>query len=298
MSGMDGIVDYLTSGDIVVTIALSTMAAILGVVLGAKVQRAARFIYPVDCMTLMLIVLIAADCLLRVTPWDPYWYLPFALGYATGYLVVGRTSYVMVWETSLANKHVDMRPMVLWEEHGQTFVQEQTQRALLRRLVCGVRHEVLSNVPLDTDWVVDAKYPLFPQFSKPTIIVEDMETTWAPEHWFWRFKVRRYTTAISIAYAGTVSKMELARDEEYLKILQRQNNGLIGKVRDMQARQGPALMEMVLRMEQGVEGASPLNRMYDLVNAQRARPGKERKNEKRKEVREDGDSKEAGGEVQ
>ena len=286
------------------TIVAATAVALAGVVVGAHVQKAARFIYPVDCLTILIAVLILADALLGAMPWEPFWYLPFGLGYATGYLVVGRTSYVMVWETSLATKRVQMRPWVLWEEHGRTYIQEQTQRALLRRLVCRVRHEVVSDVPLDSSWVVEAKYPLFPEFVRPTVVVESVDVSWVPEHWFWRFSVRRYTTRVDVAYAGTVSKMQLAQDEAALRVLQGQNTALVSELRDMRSRQGPALMEMALRMEQSIEATSPVNRMYDLLNAQQdglKRKRKERRAEKRaqaKEEKEDGGEEDAAAEAQ
>lgn len=278
--------------DLLTVIAVSTAVALGGVLVGAKVQKAARFIYPVDLMTIGIIAVMMADAMIRIAPWDPYWYLPFGLGYAVGYLVVGRTSYVMVWETSLANKRVQMHPWVLWEESGRTYIQEQTQRALLRRLICGVKHEVISDVPLDTQWVVEAKYPLFPEFVRPTVVVESIDTNWSMEHWFWKFGVRRYVTTVDVAYAGTVSKMQLAQDEMFLRVLQRQNAQLVSELRDFQARQGPALMEMVLRMEQGIEGTSPVNRMYDLINIQRARP----KKKEPVKTRDTGKSKEGGDE--
>ncbi|MBQ3735565.1 MAG: hypothetical protein II855_01390 [Candidatus Methanomethylophilaceae archaeon] len=267
--------------DTLVTIGICTAIAMAAVVLGSKVQKAARFIFPVDCMTISLMVLSGIDAVFHFVVPEGFWYLPFVLGYFVGYLVVGRTAYAMVWETSLANMHVTMYPWVIWEEHGELYLQEQTNRALLRRLLCGVKHSVVTNVPLSEDWMVETKYPLFPLFSKPTVIVEDIKVDWEPVHWFWKFNVKRYTTFVDIAYAGTVSKMQLAQDESYLKVLQNQNTSLIDRIHELESQQGPMLMEAALRIDQSVDETSPVNRMHALIRE--GGPYKDRKKKKTKE---------------
>lgn len=266
----------------ITTILISTVVAILGVIIGAKVQKACRFIYPMDAVTISLSAFMLTDSIFSITPLDPFWYLPFIAGYAAGYLVVGRTSYVMVWTMSLAAKHVDMGPWVTWTENGCTYLQEQSNRALFRRILFGVKHEVISDVPLDSDWVVDAKYPLFPLFSRPTVVAEDVITTSSKVHLFWKFHAIRYTTHVSVAYAGTVSKMQLAHDEQALRMMQEQNTDLINTVHELTSQQGPMLMEMALRLEQDINATTPANRMFDLI-----RFGKGNRRRKEKDGKED-----------
>ena len=251
------------------TIIVSTIIAVVGVFIGSRVQRMCRFIYPIDGFTVGLLVAMAADTIAILAPWDKFWYLPLILGYAAGYLVVGRTAYIMVWTTSLSGKYVDMRPWVIWTENGSTYLQEQTNRALFSRLLFGVKHEIVSNVPLETDWIVDAKYPLFPQFSRPTAIAEEIRTSYVRVRVLRWFEIRKYTTHVAVAYAGTVSKMQLAQDERALKDMQRQNTELIGKVHELTSQQGPMLMEMALRLEQEIGSSRPVNRMYDLIRMKR-----------------------------
>lgn len=281
--------------DILTTIGICTAIAMAAVVLGSKVQKAARFIYPVDCMTLTIVTLAIIDAIFHLVVPDGFWYLPFVLGYFVGYLVVGRTAYVMVWETSLANMHVVMYPWVIWEEHGEVYLQEQTNRALLRRLICRVKHSVVSNVPLTEDWVVDTKYPLFPEFSKYTIIAEEIQVNWEPVHWFWRFNVRRYTSVVDIAYAGTVSKLQLSQDESYLRQLQNQNTSLIHRIHELESQQGPMLMEAALRIDQSVDDTAPVNRMHSLIRE--GEPFRNKKKKKRKEEDNAGEE-ESDGETQ
>ena len=265
----------------ITTILISTAVAILGVIIGAKVQKACRFIYPMDAITISVSLFILTDSIVSITPIDPFWYLPFIAGYVAGYLVVGRTSYVMVWTMSLAAKHVDMNPWVTWTENGRTFLQEQSNRALFRRILFGVKHEIVSDVPLDSDWVVDAKYPLFPLFSRPTVVAENVVTTASKVHLFWRFHALSYTTHVSVAYAGSVSKMQLTQDEQALRMMQEQNTDLINTVHELTSQQGPMLMEMALRLEQEITSTTPANRMYELVKIGKCR--KRRKNDDGKE---------------
>lgn len=238
---------------------------IVGVAAGAKVQRCARFLYPYDVMTLGFLAAIAADVLLGISGIQAMWYASFLLGYITGYLVVGRTVYIMMMEIDLGGKFVSNTPIVIWNEGTSTYIQEQTNRALVRRLLFGIRHELVSNVPVDTEWKVDSKYPLFPLFSKRTVMVEDSRKTFVLEHVFWRFTARRYTTEMVIAYAGMVSKVQLSQDQDCLRRLQNQNIDLAAEINELRSRQGPMLMETAIAIEAAVAATSPINRMYNLM---------------------------------
>ena len=251
--------------DAVEAIVLSTMVALVGVVVGAKVQRMARFIYPTDVFTITAVAWVLADTAFSVSGLNPFWYLPFLLGYVVGYLIVGRTSYIMVWETELGDKRVTMRPWVVWCEGGCTYLQIQSNRALLRRLVFGVRHDIVSTGPLDADWQVVSKYPLFPVFDRPAVVAENVSTTFELVHAFWRFKVRHYVTEMAIAYGSVVSKIQLAQDEQALTSMQRLNNDLTSEVHELRARQGPMLMQMALDLLQKIDKTKPVNCAYDLV---------------------------------
>lgn len=255
-------------------IGISTAIALAGVVAGAKVQRVAKFIYPYDALTLTIAGFCIADTIAGMLPTDKFWYLPLLLGYATGYLVVGRTGYTMVQTVSLGDKVMDCEPWVFWQEDGRTYTQEQTNRALLRRLLFGIKHEVVSNTPLDKEWTVNVKVPMFPLITKPTVMAEDVVTSWSPVRVFWRFTSKRYVTEITMAYAGMVTKAQLSQDERFLQVMQRQNTDLVAEVHELTSQQGPKLMEMALRLEHEIDSKAPVNRMYDLI-----RFGKERRKE-------------------
>ena len=251
--------------DAVEVVVLSTVVALVGVVVGAKVQRMARFIYPTDVFTIAVVAWILADTVFSVSGLDPFWYLPFLLGYVVGYLIVGRTSYIMVWETELGDKRVTMRPWVVWSEGGCSYLQIQSNRALLRRLVFGVKHDVVANGPLNADWQIVSKYPMFPVFDRPAVVAENVVTNFEPVHAFWKFKTRHYVTEMDIAYGSVVSKIQLAQDEQALTSMQRLNNDLTSEVHELRARQGPMLMQMALDLLQKIDKTKPVNCAYDLV---------------------------------
>ena len=272
-------------------IALSTVVALVGVVFGAKVQKAVKFIYPFDLITWSLCTICLMDYALYkaipgpgLFPIDKFWYLPLLLGYATGYLVVGRTSYVMVQTISLANKTMTSDPWVIWERDGQIYTQEQSNLALIRRIFFGIRHEIITNSPMDEDWTVTVDIPLFPLISKRTVMAEDVVSTWVPVRIFWRFYVKKWTTYITLAYGGMVSKAQLAHDEKFLYEMQKQNTNLVAAVHELRSEQGPMLMEMALKLEQKIVSTAPVNRMFSLI--------------KRKPEVKNGSSEEAAGEAQ
>lgn len=262
-------------------IAGATAIALLGVIVGAKVQKAAKFIFPYDALTLTICGFCLVDCVFELFSFDKFWYLPFLLGYATGYLVVGRTSYLMIQTVSLSEKTMISDPWVMWEEDGRMYTQKQSNVALFRRLFLGVKHEVRTNAPLDDDWIVTTKIPLFPIISKPTVIAEEVVTSWTPVHVFWKFHTKQYTTEIILAYGGMVSKLQLAQDERYLQKMQQQNTDLVAAVHELRGQQGPMLMEMALRLEQKITSTAPVNRMFDLIS---------RNPKKKKKVEKDGSS--------
>lgn len=269
-------------------IAWATVIALIGVVVGAKVQRTAKFIYPYDALTLIIVGFCFLDSVMRFFSFEKFWYLPFLFGYATGYLVVGRTSYIMVETISLANKTMTSDPWVMWEEEGVTYTQKQSNVALLRRLILGVKHRVVSNAPFDEDWIVTTKIPMLPLISKPTVMAEEVTTDWVPTHVFWKFHTKQYTTEITLAYGGMVSKAQLALDERYLQQMQQQNTDLVAEVHELRGQQGPLLMEMSLRLDQKVIAMSPQNRMYNLI----------KRNPKNEEKEEEDGSEETTGQVQ
>ena len=93
--------------DTLMMIVLTTMVVILGVAMGAAVQKKTYFLYPIDAFTLILFAFVGVQMLAAfISPLDfmflgvdAYWYVPLVIGYIAGYIVSGRTRYIMIRRT-------------------------------------------------------------------------------------------------------------------------------------------------------------------------------------------------------
>lgn len=268
------------------TILIASAAALGGVIVGAAIQKTAKFLYPYDWMTLTIVAAIAADTILQVTGIDPVWYPPFLLGYLVGYVIVGRTRYTMVMDINVVSKTMRMRPWVLYMHDDKLCIQEQTNRALLRRQVFGVRHIVVSvdNASINADWFSDSKYPMFPAFEKNLLVLEDLTVDYYPVHVIWRINTRQYVTKIRVAYGSMASKLELMRSASVLTDQQNTIVSLANEVNELQTALGPQLMEMAISIDKKAVSSSPENRMYSMIKKNK----RASKAEPVQEVRSDG----------
>ncbi len=253
------------------TILISAGAALGGVIVGSIVQRTAKFLYPYDWMTMVILTAIIVDAILLISGIDPVWYAPFLLGYAVGYMIVGRTRYKMVMDINIPSKTMRMKPWVIYIHGEHLCIQEQSNRALLRRQICGVRHIILSvdGAPVNTDWYSHNKYPLFPVFEKELIVLEDVKVDYYPVKVFWRFHARQYVTRVRVAYGSMASKLELMRSAEVLTEQQEVIVSLANEVSELQSALGPQLMEMAIAIDNTAVSTSPENRMFEVIKNKR-----------------------------
>lgn len=249
------------------TILIASGCALGGVFVGAAIQKTARFLYPYDWMTFAILAFIVVDLILKLTGIEEMWFIPFLLGYFVGYLIVGRTRYTMVMDISIVPKTMRMRAWVVYLHEDKLCMQEQTNRALLRRQICGVRHHIESNngVAVNADWFSDIKYPMFPKFEKNLLVLEDFHVEFYNVPIIWRFKARQYVTTINIAYGSMASKLELMKSDNVLNYQREEIVRLIEEVNRLQTALGPQLMEMAIRIDQTAVSKSPENRMYDMI---------------------------------
>lgn len=202
---------------------LLTTAAVMGVmvIVGALVQRKVKFIYPTDLVT---IALLAANvwlvAMVATGRWEvgfSLWYiLPELAGYFIGYLIGSRNNDWMVQYISPRIGYTYRIPMAVYEHKGRQCIADQNNRALLKRVLFGIHHEIDSEVFLEPNWTDDAKYRLFPPFRRRMVNIESMETTSERVPIWWRLKVKRYTTHIRIAYGSQATAAELVHSMNVL----------------------------------------------------------------------------------
>ncbi len=221
---VDALLAALTSEVLMITAAL--MAAAM--VLGAVVQRTVRFIWPTDFVTITIVAFI----LIQLFRWpvflvipgiDSMWWIPIIIGYFIGYIVIGRTKYVMVRRIT-DDKAFETVPWVLYHIDGKPHLQEQTNKALIKRLFFGIHHPILSPLALEPDYDDKTKYPGFPLFERKMVCVESWHTYEMMDEDKSRFKFKRYATEVKLAYGSAVSKYELLRN---LSALDKANSRIV-----------------------------------------------------------------------
>ena len=255
--------------------------AVLGVLFGAVVQRKTYFLYPLDVFTMGLTAFIAVQIAASSSPAlslvdlgvDAYWYVPLVLGYVAGYIVSGRTRYIMIRcfnpDKSTVGEH-----WVVYTRDGRTFRQEQSNRELLKRLVFGIEHEVVSNADLVPDWDDVTTYPLFPTFRKKFLMAEWWETHEIPPEKRTRYSrrsglqvqveprlyLRRYVTSVRVARGSMVSRMDLVHDAKALDRMQgdliEANNEIFRLRQSLNIRMADTVAEFLADVYSKAPGAS------------------------------------------
>ena len=223
-AAVDAIVASITLEILLITASLMAIS----MVIGAAVQRAVRFIWPIDFITISIVAFAAVQLIgwpsfLLVPGIDPIWWVPVLIGYIIGYIVIGRTRYVMVRRLT-DDKSFDTEPWVLYHIDGKPYIQEQSNKALLKRLVFGIHHPILSPVSLEPDYEDRTKYPGFPVFHRRMVCVEGWRTYEMMPEAVSRWQLKRYATEVKVAYGSTVSRYELLRS---FQALDRVNSRLI-----------------------------------------------------------------------
>jgi hypothetical protein len=223
-AAVDAIVASITLEILLITASLMAIS----MVIGAAVQRAVRFIWPIDFITISIVAFAAVQLIgwpsfLTVPGVDPIWWIPMLVGYIIGYIVIGRTRYIMIRRLT-DDKSFDTEPWVLYHIDGKPYIQEQSNKALLKRLVFGIHHPILSPVSLEPDYEDRTKYPGFPVFHRRMVCVEGWRTYEMMPETVSRWQLKRYATEVKVAYGSTVSRYELLRS---FQALDRVNSRLI-----------------------------------------------------------------------
>lgn len=204
---------------------LLTTAAVMGVmvVAGALVQRKVKFVYPTDVITIALLMANLGLVWLTVTKGIPVststmWYIvPELAGYFLGYMLGGRITDTMVEIISPSTMSACREPMAIYEHDGRQCIADQNNRALLKRVLFGIHHEIdTGGIPLRNNWDDLAKYRLFPRFDKRKIYIEKLEPSQERVRVWWKLSVSRYTSKITLAYGSRASIAELIEDEKVL----------------------------------------------------------------------------------
>lgn len=289
-------------------IVMTTMVVVLGVAMGAVVQRKTYFLYPVDAFTMILAAFIAVQVLAQHVPpmalafigVDSYWYVPLAIGYIAGYVVSGRTRYIMI-RCFNPDKTTLGEHWIIYTHDGRTYRQEQSNRELFKRLLFGVEHEVVSNADLVPDWDDVTSYPLFPEFRKKFLMAEWWETYELPPEKRSRFVrrlnavvevepklyLRRYVTSVRVARGSMVSRMDLVHDAKALDRMQgdliEANNEIFRLRQSLNIRMADTVAEFLADVYSKAPGAS-----LSVAARRWAQKQREKERERERDARKEG----------
>ncbi|MFA6804246.1 MAG: hypothetical protein WCR24_07155 [Candidatus Methanomethylophilaceae archaeon] len=211
-----------------------TSLLVMGVVcifafIGAKVQRATKFILPIDVFSLMLFILCGLDVFVLddQTPWSIQYWLFVIGGYFIGYLASSRKEFFNLIDVHLGTSSIDIPYIMPYRHDGKQYIQVQKNRELLKRLIFGIENEVETNGELKAKWQVKISHPYYPV---PPLDAIPVETAINEPPTLVRtdklIKCKQYRTKIIIAPAGMCTKLDMIAKEDAHELDIKTNIGL------------------------------------------------------------------------
>jgi len=135
---------------------MSVVAAIalgfLSVILGSRIQKGTKFVYPKDIFTICLMTFLFVDMILCIfgyfvdVPHTPFlfyaFHIPIILGFIVGYWINGnQKTKQLIWTDENGN---DCSAYYVFYENkmGQLCIADQTNKEMIKRVFFGIHHEV------------------------------------------------------------------------------------------------------------------------------------------------------------
>lgn len=213
---MDMLTSYL-GGSIptyLLVIIITSLAA-TAFVLGIKVQSTVHFIWPKDVASLFLyglclVDLIAVRSIFGIELFEAWFWLPTFTAYLLGFMYSSRGCYIMLSTPLLAAQRMPVAYIVPYWIDDDQYIQEQKNKALLKRVIFGIEHQIDCNTRLEPNWEFTIKHPYLPI---PTIrsllvdsIIDDEPQIVREDKWI---KCIKFRTKINVAPASLKSKMDM-----------------------------------------------------------------------------------------
>ena len=280
--------------DPIVEIVIAVVIMAITVMVGGYVQKVTHFLYPVDFITILACLTVPVQLCIDYNwpldlglyiPWDMWWNIPALVGYFVGYIVSGRTKYVMI-RTFTGQKISTAQAYVFYEEGEHTYLQEQKNRELLKRLLFGIKHEVAGgksdtssyDLDLEADWTDIVKYPLFPEFNRKMIYADTVEKYEVDTDG----RMKEYITFISRASGSMVSRTDLIRDFRALENANKQIIDYQNKIFRLQQSYNTRLSKYLSQVLMSFVSVQPGAHLFRTVKQMMAK--KEEEDKKNAEV--------------
>ena len=213
---MDLLTEYLGGTiPIYLLIIIITGLSVGAFVLGNRVQGIVHFIWPKDIFSILIYTLCAVDLIvLRLVfglyLFESWFWLPVLMSYLIGFALTSYNSYIMLATPHLSSQRMPVGYIVPYWVEDKQYIQAQSNKALLKRLVFGVEHEIDCNVRLEPNWEMPIKHPFLPIPAIRTLIIdsiidEDPEIVREDK----LIKCIRFKTKLIVAPASMKSKLDM-----------------------------------------------------------------------------------------
>lgn len=262
----------------------------VGVLIGHKVQQKCLFTYPTDIVTISIFTFYIVQLLLfpALEIWDfgsmpildiPLLegYLAFGLGYLIGY-VLARGDNILHIRTWAGGEWRKMW-IVYYKlpDSNRTYLAEQSNLSLLKRIFCGIHHEILTNdhtVFTGRDQPSISRYPWWPVHKSKDIWVLDWDVEERTEkRRLLSYKIR--TSHVKLAWGSQAEIHEVLRAVDTLHTLNdtiaRQERQL-GQYRD---RMASMVADQVGVIMSAMHIGDPINHYLDTVRREEERLAEE-----------------------
>lgn len=178
---------------------------------GVAVQRTARFVWPHDVFTISIIALFLADFVFvgDSNPFPMSWWAFGLSGYLIGYCASSRKEYVNFLDINLGTASINMPYVVPYAREDKQYVQDQTNIALLKRIIFHVEHEIDCPVQLRPTHRMNVEIPMYYVPQIEFLPVESLSTKTETVRKDKRIKLQKKTTTVNVAPAGMTTKMEM-----------------------------------------------------------------------------------------
>lgn len=189
-------VDNLISMLTIEVLLEATMAAVIGLLLGALVKRTTLFFAPNDILSFTFFAFVGTDLIFNWTKFGVgIFYLPVIAGYFLGFFIA-HFAWVLGEKTDIGGMSRSKHPYVIYSPNDEigNCIQQQSNKALIKRWL-GYHHRLGMDGPLVPNLADSAKYPYFPKFRKQVLKIEEEATTYHDEPFFFGLlNVRVYKT--------------------------------------------------------------------------------------------------------
>lgn len=188
--------------------------------LGVRVQSTVHFIWPKDVFSLLIysvciIDLVVIRGFIDINAYEIWFWLPIIAAYLIGFVFSSNGCYIMLATPILSTQKISVSYIVPYWVEDEQYIQEQKNKALLKRLIFGIEHKIICNIRLEPNWEFTLKHPYFPIPKVPALLVDSIidedPVIVREDKWI---KCIQFVTEIQVAPASLKSKMDMMMIEQ------------------------------------------------------------------------------------